>query len=112
MEPTIKQNSFILADVKSDAGYGDIIVIDFGDGEEKQAKRIIGLSHDVVIVADYVYINGVKYKSSRCDFNNCIDGEYVLNENEYFVIGDNYIESKDSRFWGPITEEQILGVKQ
>jgi signal peptidase I len=36
-------------------------------------------------------------------------GEIILQEEEYFVLGDNRRGSNDSRNWGPVPEENILG---
>lgn len=110
MEPTINQNSFIVVKERQSPKYGDIIVIDFGDDKEKVAKRIIGVPGDEIKVSDHVYINGVKYISSRCDVDTCIEQGYKLSENEFFVIGDNYLQSIDSRTYGPIELKQILGI--
>ena len=33
----------------------------------------------------------------------------VLTENEYFVLGDNRLHSSDSRSWGPVPKEDIVG---
>ena len=38
-----------------------------------------------------------------------IQNEYILKENEYYVLGDNRICSSDSRIWGSVKKEQILG---
>lgn len=37
------------------------------------------------------------------------DVDIVLGEDEYYVLGDNRCYSMDSRHWGPVKEEQILG---
>ena len=34
----------------------------------------------------------------------------TLGENEYFACGDNYLNSFDSRYWGPVPGEQLRGV--
>ena len=36
-------------------------------------------------------------------------GELVLHSNEYFVLGDNRPESSDSRSWGPVGIDRIVG---
>ncbi len=35
--------------------------------------------------------------------------EYVLKENEYFLLSDNRGQGSDSYFWGPLPRERILG---
>ena len=38
-----------------------------------------------------------------------VDGPYVLKKDELFVMGDNRNHSNDSRFWGPLKSDRVIG---
>lgn len=92
----------------------DIIVFKFGN--DKLIKRIIGLpGEEIEIKNNNVYINGEKIDENYIDNEN-LDSNYVDMEKRtipagaYFVMGDNRKESFDSRYFGPISKNQIIGV--
>ena len=81
-------------------------------------KRIVGLPGETLQVIDgKLYIDGRLYVPAGQRFadidsyNHGILIEPVtLGENEYFLLGDNYNVSMDSRMFGPVTKDQIFGI--
>lgn len=86
----------------------DIVVIN--EEGTHIVKRIIGLPGEKVKYKDNkLYINGKKIKS-KLKFKDTEDFKYEkVEENSYFVLGDNRKISKDSRMIGTIKKENIVG---
>lgn len=80
-------------------------------------KRILGVPGDTVEVKENaVWVNGNKLPEPYIpsDFailpGNATKGKGVyLGPNEFFVSGDNRPYSSDSRTWGAITKDEIIG---
>lgn len=84
----------------------DIIVFETDDGYS--IKRVIAINDDIIELKDEsVFLNGAKLSPYTYDGNSSI--RYTLAKDEYFVIGDNYLISYDSRDYGPIQKSCILG---
>ena len=81
-------------------------------------KRVVGLPGETIKIQNgFVFINGTKLEE------NYLSGIVVTNEGDflsegqefkiaddyYIVMGDNRSESTDSRYWGPIQKETIIG---
>ena len=83
---------------------------------EDLIKRVIGMPGDTVDVHDgSVYINGQRL-DERYTFGKTervIDGSvpmpYRIPDNCYFVMGDNREHSYDSRYWGCVPRNDIIG---
>jgi signal peptidase I len=90
---------------------GDIVVIDVDHSEIPLIKRVIGLPGEVVEVQDnHVYINGEllaePYVVTRFQRNY---GPIEVPERHVFVMGDNRNNSNDSRYFGAVSLDQVLG---
>jgi signal peptidase I len=93
---------------------GDIIVFSPPEAsarKEDMIKRVIGLPGDTLYINDgKVYVNDValnepyEAEAPEKDFKT-----YTVPENSYFVMGDNRNDSYDSRYWGPVPADHIIG---
>jgi signal peptidase I len=53
--------------------------------------------------------NMLEYKDSLCYLNGQMIDSYCFQKNYYFVAGDRVEDSRDSRYWGLLPEEYIVG---
>jgi signal peptidase I len=111
---------------------GDIVIFLFPrDGETKYIKRCVAGAGDTVEIKDKVlYVNGLEFEmpqhgkyidtmasgeiviqprrpgglDSRDNF-----GPFVVPDNCYFMMGDNRDNSFDSRYWGAVPYDLVLG---
>ena len=82
-------------------------------GNPDYIKRLIGLPGDQLEVREgVVYINGKKLDEPyRAAPPNPVDnyGPVTVPKGEYFMMGDNRDDSYDSRYWGFVPHENIIG---
>lgn len=124
MFPTFKNNEYVLTNIIGikfgKISRGDVIVFKSPvDKEKDYIKRVIGLPDDVVALKNgKVYVNNTQldesaylspdYKTGGETFLS--DGsEVTVPEGAYFVMGDNRDFSSDSREWGFVTTDKIIG---
>ncbi|MDA0733913.1 MAG: signal peptidase I [Chloroflexi bacterium] len=91
---------------------GEVVVFHFPkDPSRDFVKRVIGVPGDrVEIRRGTVYVNGESLDEPYITAQDTSDmNQLSLDEKEYFVMGDNRRGSNDSRNWGPVPEELILG---
>ncbi len=95
---------------------GEVIVFRFPDPNPENrrrdfVKRVIGVPGDRVEIREgTVYLNGDPLAEPYITVqDNTTIRERRMGDKEYFVLGDNRRGSNDSRTWGPVPEENILG---
>lgn len=115
MIPTLENGEFVLVSKMSyrfsDVDRGDIIVFHFPrNPEEELVKRVIGLPGDHVSVqAGTVYVNGQLLNEPYITSPPAYSGEWDVLDGQLFVLGDNRNNSNDSKDWGLLPFDQIVG---
>ena len=122
MEPNFHNGDYLIIDEISyrfsAPERGEIVVFKYPNNpSQRYIKRIIGLPGETIKIEDNkVSILNDNYEFVLDESNYLSDfiqtpGDIVfpLGENEYFVLGDNRTASFDSRKWGALSEEDIIG---
>jgi len=110
MKNTLKNGDILLLYKLGSINRLDIIVLDEEKDNEKIIKRVIGLPGETVAIKKgKIYIND-KVIDDEYAYGETSDYDKVtLEDEEYFILGDNRLISKDSRYFGPIKENEIKG---
>jgi signal peptidase I len=115
MEPNLHNDEYVLIDKISYLLHpperGDIIVFTPPNNDRDYIKRVIGLPGDTVEVrGGQVYVNGVPLDEPYlAQATNQSMDPLEVPPDRYFVMGDNRNNSSDSRSFGPITAQVIVG---
>ncbi|MEG1146729.1 MAG: signal peptidase I [Bacilli bacterium] len=89
----------------------DIVVLKEPDNDEKIIKRVYGLPGDSIEIDDgKIYINDEVIKDEFAYGKTSDYEKTTLESDEYFVLGDNRLISKDSRTFGKVKKDDIKGV--
>lgn len=89
----------------------DIVVLDEEYDDEIIIKRIIGLPGETIEIKDGdVYINDILMPDDEYAYGDTSDYDKItLGNDEYFILGDNRLISKDSRYFGAVKKDDIMG---
>ena len=124
MEPNFSNNDYLLVDELSyllrSPERGEVVVFRYpGDRTIFYIKRIIALpgekiklNNDTIVIFNDEYPEGDTLDEAYLSLGLVThgDSEIILGENEYFVLGDNRSQSFDSRSWGPLPKENLIGL--
>ncbi len=120
MEPSFHETDYLIVDQLSyrfrDPERGEVIVFHYPQNPSKRhIKRVIGLpGEDIVFDDDKIFIEleGTREKLDEeyLSLPKSLGNEvFSLGHNDYFVMGDNRGASFDSRNWGALPRENIIG---
>lgn len=126
MEPNYHSTDYLIIDELSyrfnEPKRGDVIVFKYPKNpNSKYIKRIIGFPGETVEIKDAkitITKNGnvivldesyLPQESITAWIRGATYGPVALKDNEFFVLGDNRNYSADSRTWGTLPKENIIG---
>jgi signal peptidase I len=91
---------------------GDVVMCKYpnDDSNRNYVKRLIGLPGETIECRDkIIYINGNPLDEPYITLDNSYDFDRIqLLDSEYFVMGDNRMNSHDSRAVGPLNKQQFI----
>jgi signal peptidase I len=115
MRPTLQDGEFILVNRLAyrlgTPSRGDIVVFRFPlDPSQDLIKRVIGLPGDhVAIRGGSLYLNEQIVPEAYIANAPEYSGEWIVPEENLFVLGDNRNDSSDSHSWGMLPLQNVVG---
>jgi signal peptidase I len=122
MEPTFYNGDYLLVDEIAyrfrEPERGEVVVFKYpGDHKSFYIKRIIGLPGERVVIENDMVTVYSKDKGEKVLHEPYLGGnktngtvEVTLDGGKYFVMGDNRGFSFDSRSWGPVSTNELIGL--
>jgi signal peptidase I len=121
MFPTFHDKDYLIVDELTyrleDPARGDVVIFRYpGNPSIFYIKRVIGLPGESVAI-DHGIVTVTRADKTKLTLDEpyvvAEDATYTLNttlgSDQYFVMGDNRPKSSDSRVWGPLPKEDIIG---
>ena len=118
MNDTLQDGDMLLVNVKAFRrydedcfSYGDILIVRYPDRKERFIKRLVGKPGDKIEIKD-----GTLYRNDEPVEEDYIKGymkgtygPFYIDDEHYFVLGDNRNNSNDSRSVGSLPWDYIVG---
>jgi len=123
MDPTFATGQFLIVDRLSyrfsEPERGDVIIFEYPNNPKiYYIKRIVGLPGETVFIKD----GSITIINEENPDGLILDEPYIdsvhkshdtlsatLGNHDYFVMGDNRMQSSDSRMWGSLDRDLIIG---
>lgn len=114
MLPTYNNGDRLIVFYTTDVEVNDIAVVWCDKLNEYVVKRIIGVAGDHIEIKDkHLYRNGIQLYESYVDNQEWFDEmdyvNIVVPEGEIFILGDNRLDSADSRMFGTLSTSNVFG---
>lgn len=115
MYPTYKNGQVLHIDVKYDKiDAGDVVVFKLPDNDEKLIKRVVAVEGDSVVCRETkLYVNGKEivpvYFDESLESYPVYNFEVIVSKDCIFCLSDNYLVGIDSRQFGEVPIDCIIG---